>query len=91
MSVNYRQRIEQLEGQLAATQAQLHTANATTEQAQLQMKQTTARCETAEHDLRIAEEALGSLEDEHRKFVDQASAVCSQKDDTIAVRVLDHW
>lgn len=90
LSANHRHRIEQLEAEVASAQARLHTANAATEQMQLQLNQSTARCDKAEHDLKIAEGALGSLENEHRKFVDQASAVCSQKDESIAVRTYTH-
>eukprot|EP00892_Ulva_mutabilis_P009621 jgi/Ulvmu1/7030/UM033_0089.1 len=84
LSTNHRHKIEHLEGELADARGRIHTVKAETEEAQLQLKQSTARCDKAEKDLRVAEDALGSLENEHRKFVNQASAVCSQKDEAIA-------
>lgn len=85
MSASHRHRVEQLEGELASVQAQLHSANATAEQLRLQNQETTARCNKTERDLKAVEDTLGSLEGEHRKFVEQASAVCGQKDAAIAV------
>lgn len=85
MSASHRHKMEQLEGELASVQAQLHSANAMAEQLRLENQETTARCSKAENDLKVAEDTLGSLEGEHRKFVERASALCGQKDAAIAV------
>lgn len=85
----HRQRLEKLEGELAMVQSQLHNSRAMTEQASAQHRDASARCNEAESNLKLAEEALSKLEIEHRKFVEQATALCNQKDAAIAVCQLD--
>lgn len=84
-AAGHKNRMEQVQGELASLQAQLHSANAMTDQLQLQHQESTSQCHQAKRDLKVTEEALGSLEGEHRKFVEQATAVCNQKDAAIAV------